>query len=86
MRFLTEFNFLIIFDFAVFWPKNILLKMACFVSPPWYRKELFPFLKAINRLINKYLNPKDMLVVLEVVALLAVIILPLFPAKKTANK
>lgn len=44
------------------------------------------FLKAINRLIIKYLNPKDMLVVLEVVALLAVIVLPLFPAKKTANK
>jgi hypothetical protein len=44
------------------------------------------FLKAINRLIIKYLNQKDMLVVLEVVALLAVIVLPLFPAKKTANK
>ena len=58
--------------------------MACFVSPPRYRKEIF--LKAINRLIIKYLNHKDMLVVLEVVALLAVIVLPLFPAKKTANK
>jgi hypothetical protein len=44
------------------------------------------FLQTINRLIIKYLNHKDMLVVLEVVALLAVIVLPLFPAKKTANK
>ncbi|SHN31435.1 hypothetical protein SAMN05216524_109169 [Mucilaginibacter sp. OK098] len=44
------------------------------------------FLKAINRLINKYLNQKDMLVVLEVVALLAVIVLPLFPAKKAVSK
>ena len=44
------------------------------------------FLKAINRFINKYLKIKDMLVVLEVVALLAVIILPLFPAKKAVSK
>jgi len=44
------------------------------------------FLKTINRLINKYLNQKDMLVVLEVVALLAVIVLPLFPAKKAVSK
>jgi hypothetical protein len=44
------------------------------------------FLQTINRLINKYLNQKDMLVVLEVVALLAVIVLPLFPAKKAVSK
>jgi len=43
-------------------------------------------LKAINRFINKYLKIKDMLVVLEVVALLAVIILPLFPARKAVSK
>jgi hypothetical protein len=86
MRFLSEFYFLIILNFTVFWPENILFKMACFVSLPRYRKKLFCFLKAINRLVYKYLNQKNMLVVLEVVALLAVIILPLFPAKKTANK
>ena len=82
-RFLSKSENCTTFVFSDFCAKNILLKMACFVSPPWYRKN---FLKTINRLIIKYLNHKDMLVVLEVVALLAVIVLPLFPAKKTANK
>jgi hypothetical protein len=45
----------------------------------------FLFLKFINHFLNKYLKLSPMLVVLEVVALLAVIILPLVPAKKTAK-